>query len=66
MNLGILDKLAPDTTSSLQKDLKAGKQSEVDSLIFSVVRLADRLGVEAPLYRMVAEKFKSNIFLTGK
>lgn len=66
MNLGILDKLSPDTTSSLQKDLKAGKQSEIDSLIFSVVRLADRLGVEAPLYRMVAEKLKSNIFLTGK
>jgi 2-dehydropantoate 2-reductase len=65
MNLGILDKLAPDTTSSLQKDLKAGRQSEIDSLIFSVVRLADRLGVEAPLYRMVAEKFKSNISLTG-
>jgi len=58
MNLGILDKLSPDTTSSLQKDLKAAKQSEVDSLIFSVVRLADRLGVEALLYRMVAEKFK--------
>lgn len=66
MNLSILDKLAPDTTSSLQKDLKAGRQSEIDSLIFSVVRLADRLGVEAPLYRMVAEKLKSNIFLTGK
>jgi 2-dehydropantoate 2-reductase len=61
MNLGILDKLAPDTTSSLQKDLIAGKQSEVDSLIFSVVRLADRLGVEAPIYRMVAEKFKVDI-----
>jgi 2-dehydropantoate 2-reductase len=59
MNLGILDKLPPDATSSLQKDLKAGKQSEIDSLIFSVVRLADRLGVEAPLYRLVAEKLKS-------
>ncbi|MBP1744437.1 MAG: 2-dehydropantoate 2-reductase [Firmicutes bacterium] len=66
MNLGILDKLAPDTTSSLQKDLKAGKQSEIDSLIFSVVRLADRLGVAAPLYRLVAEKLKSDIFLTGR
>jgi 2-dehydropantoate 2-reductase len=61
INLSILIKLAPDTTSSLQKDLKAGKQSEIDSLILSVVRLADRLGVEAPLYRMVAEKLKSDI-----
>jgi 2-dehydropantoate 2-reductase len=61
MNLGILDKLSPDATSSLQKDLKAGKQSEIDSLIFSVVRLADRLGVEAPLYRMVAKKFTPDI-----
>ncbi|HEY5576369.1 MAG TPA: 2-dehydropantoate 2-reductase [Clostridiaceae bacterium] len=58
MNLGTLDKLSPDTTSSLQKDLKSGKQSEIDSLIFSVVRLSDRLGVEAPLYRMVAKKLK--------
>jgi len=60
MNLSILDKLSPDTTSSLQKDLKAGKQSEIDSLIFSVVRLADRLSVEVPLYRMVADKLKAN------
>ncbi|HSN58261.1 MAG TPA: 2-dehydropantoate 2-reductase [Clostridiaceae bacterium] len=66
LNLNILDKLAPDTTSSLQKDLKAGKQSEIDSLIFSVVRLADRLGAEAPLYRMIAKKSKSDIFLAGR
>lgn len=58
INLGILDKLLPETTSSLQKDLMAGRESELDSLIFRVVRLADRLGVEAPLYRTVAEKFQ--------
>jgi len=58
INLGILDKLSPETTASLQKDLKAGRESEIDSLVFSVVRLADSLGAEAPLYRMVAEKFK--------
>lgn len=58
INLGVLDKLSPETTSSLQKDLAAGRESEIDSLIFSVVRLADSLGVEAPIYRLVAEKLK--------
>jgi 2-dehydropantoate 2-reductase len=59
INLGILDQLSPETSSSLQKDLESGRQSEIDSLVFSVVRLADRLGVETPLYRMVAEKLKN-------
>jgi 2-dehydropantoate 2-reductase len=56
-NLKLLDALLPETTASLQKDLAAGKETEIDWLIFEVVRLADKFGVSVPNYKMVAEKF---------
>jgi 2-dehydropantoate 2-reductase len=52
-NLKVMDSMTPDTTSSLHKDIKAGKQNEVDSLIFEVVRLADIYGVEVPNYKRI-------------
>lgn len=56
-NLKIVDSTNPDTTSSLQKDMKEGKKSEIDGLIFEVVRLADKYGVEAPFYTSIAKYF---------
>jgi len=56
-NLVVLNGLAPDTTVSMQKDLKAGKASETDVLIVDVVRIADKFGVDAPNYRKVAAQF---------
>lgn len=53
-NLKIMDTLAPSATTSMQRDVMAGRNSEIDGLIHEVVRLADRYGVEAPLYRKVA------------
>lgn len=58
VNLKMLDSLTPDTTASLQKDFEAGKQTEMDGLIFEVVRLAKRYGVDVPNYWKVAQKFK--------
>ena len=55
-NLGILDSLAPTATTSLQRDVMAGRASEMDGLIFEVVRLADKYGVDVPLYKKVAAK----------
>ena len=43
-------------TTSLQKDVACGKASEIDGLIFEVVRNARRLKVDAPAYEKVAEK----------
>jgi 2-dehydropantoate 2-reductase len=57
-HLKVLDSLAPDSTASMQKDLERGHQSEIDDLLFNMLRTAEKAGVEAPTYRRVAEKFQ--------
>lgn len=56
-NLKILDSFPADTTASMQKDMKEGKKTEMDGLVFEVVRMADRFGVDAPAYSMIAKHF---------
>lgn len=56
-NLKIVDSATPNTTSSMQKDMKEGKKSEIDGLVFEVVRLADKFGVNVPVYSMIAKHF---------
>ncbi len=55
-NLAILDNLSPAANASLQRDLKQGKDSELDGLVFEVVRLGRKYGVQLPTYEMMAEK----------
>lgn len=57
-NLKVIDKLAPESTASMQKDLEKGHQSEVQGLLFDVIAAAEEQGIDIPTYRMVAEKFK--------
>ena len=57
VNLRILEALVPETTTSMQRDVMAGKQSEMDGLIFEVVRLGRQYHVPVPEYEKVAEKF---------
>ena len=57
-NLKVIDKLAPESTASMQKDLEKGHQSEVQGLLFDVIAAAEEEGIDIPTYRMVAEKFK--------
>ena len=52
----IQDALDPDASTSLKRDLDAGKPSEVDGLIFEVVRLGQKYGVPTPMYSRVAAK----------
>lgn len=56
-NLKILDNLSPTASTSMQRDLKKGKNSEMDGLIFEVVRLGKKYGVTVPTYEMIAHKF---------
>lgn len=58
INLKTMDSLAPTATASMQRDIRDGKQSEIDGLIFEVIRLGKRYGVETPVYEMIAEKFQ--------
>jgi len=55
-NLYILDTLEPTASTSMQRDLRQGKNSEMDGLIFEVVRLGREYGVKMPVYEMIAEK----------
>ena len=58
-NLQITDSSDPGATTSMQKDVAAGRQSEVDGLIYEVVRMGERYGVKTPLYSMIAEELMS-------
>lgn len=53
-NLSILDDLTPDMTTSLQKDIAAGHESELDGLIYSVVRMGKQYGLLLPAYQKIA------------
>ena len=55
-NLKITDDSDPGITTSMQKDVAAGRQSEVDGLVYEVVRMGERYGVKTPLYAMIAEE----------
>lgn len=59
VNLGITDKSDPGSITSMQRDVAAGRQSEVDGLIYEVVRMGEKYGVDVPLYRMVADELRS-------
>jgi len=48
--LAILDGVNPSGTSSLQRDIAAGKRSELDEWTGAVVRLGARAGVPTPLH----------------
>lgn len=56
-NLNILHSLTPDTTASMQKDMKAGKAYEMDGLVFEVLRLAKTIGVSIPEYEKIGNHF---------
>jgi len=56
-NLQVLDKLAPESTASMQKDLARGQDSEIQGLLFDLIDMAHQHGVATPTYDMVAQKF---------
>ena len=53
-----LRRRAVGATVTYAKQLMHGKQSEVDGLIYQVVRLAEQYGVDVPEYRKIAEAVK--------
>lgn len=59
-NLRILDALDPSASTSMQRDVYAGKPSEIDGLIYEVVRMGERYGVPVPAYQMIAEKARED------
>lgn len=58
VNLEILEKLLPEATTSMQRDVMAGKQSEVDGLVYEVIRMGQKYGVPVPIYEEAAEAIR--------
>ena len=56
-NLKVVDKLAPESTASMQKDIAKGNQSEVQGLLFDMIAAAEAESIDIPTYREVAKKF---------
>ena len=49
----------PDATSSLQRDVEEGRQSEFDSLTGAVIRFAEALQVPVPTHRDIVRRIKA-------
>lgn len=61
INLKILDNLGPDASTSMQRDIEAGKDSEVDGLIYRVLRLGKEYGIETPAYAEMSEILREKL-----
>ena len=57
-NIKILEAMEKEATASMQKDLEKGNKTEMDELIFQIVRLGDKYGVEVPTYKKIAKSFE--------
>ncbi|MDR1603758.1 MAG: 2-dehydropantoate 2-reductase [Gracilibacteraceae bacterium] len=57
VNLTVLDGLAPDMLTSLQRDEAQGHPSEIDGLLFEPLRMGAAVGVDMPLYARIAARF---------
>jgi 2-dehydropantoate 2-reductase len=56
--MAAVDALPADTTSSMQRDIAAGKPSELESQNGAVVRMAREAGVDAPTHRFIYERLR--------
>ncbi|GAA1474293.1 2-dehydropantoate 2-reductase [Corynebacterium felinum] len=53
--LAFADAQDPASTSSMQRDIMAGKESELDAQVGAVVRMAQRVGLEAVGHRLALD-----------
>lgn len=61
VNLDITAGLSPDMTTSLQRDIAAGKDSEIEGLIYEVVRMGEKYGVSLPLYKKISAELRKKL-----
>lgn len=62
-NLKIAASLEPDSSTSMQRDVMAGRTSEMDGLVAEVLRMAERYGVSVPAYEKAAAAFRKRGWL---
>ncbi len=54
-NVAIIDGFGPDVKTSMQRDIEAGRMSEIDGLVHEVVRMGEAYGLDLPVYRKISE-----------
>lgn len=65
-NLHIIDKLDPNTTASMQKDLARGHESEIEGLLFQMLDLGEKMGVHMKTYRQVADRLINRLSVDSR
>jgi 2-dehydropantoate 2-reductase len=56
--MGSVDGLPDDATSSMQRDIAAGKPSELEAQNGAIVRMAREVGVEAPTHELIYQTLR--------
>lgn len=57
-NLKILAALSPEATTSMQRDVMEEKCSEMDGLVYEVLRMGEEYKVDMPQYKKAAARFR--------
>lgn len=65
-NRDILDGIAPDSAASVQRDIWAGHDSEIETFVAMPIQLAKNVGLKLPHYEMVAEKLQKQGLLKNE
>ena len=58
--MAAVDSLPEDATSSMQRDIAAGKPSELESQNGAVVRMAHETGIKVPTHTLIYETLKAS------
>jgi 2-dehydropantoate 2-reductase len=56
-NVKVASGINPESTASTQKDVAAGRQSEIKGMLFDMVELGRKQGIPTPTYDIVAARF---------
>lgn len=59
ININIMNGLAAGATASMQRDIRDGKPSEVDGLVYEVVRMGEAYDIPVPTYAMIADRLRT-------
>ena len=57
INLAMMKNQPPETITSMHRDILEGKESELDGIVFEVIRMGKKFGVDVPTYREIAGRF---------
>jgi len=58
-----IDNLDPRQLTSMQRDISAGKESELDAIAGSILRSAEKQGLDCPTIQELVEKIQSKTFV---